>query len=385
MKRPRSRRSLSALHWLDTLASMVAAAAIVAATRKARSPKPTPVPAERASPAKPVDIEPAAGPLGQLDAAQRRSRAVSFVVSVFKKYSDDAGGKLAAQLTYSGFLSLFPLLLVLTTVLGYVLAGRPDLQQRLVDSAVVQFPIIGDQLASNVGSLRGNGVALVIGLVTALWGGLGVANAAQDVLARVWMVPKRVRPGFLPRLGRAITVLAVLFGGLVSTAALTSVGSQLPHVGVASKVAVIALSAAVNVGWFALAFKVLMAVPVRWREIWPGAVLAAVGWQVLLLAGGLLVNRSLRGATQSYGFFGIVLGLLAWIALLANLLVLAAEVNAVRHHRLWPRSLLTPALTPSDRRALTGSARVEEQAPSERIDVTFRGTRTSDETDRTAA
>ena len=109
-----------------------------------------------------------------------------------------------------------------------------------------------------------------------------------------------------------------------------------------------------NVGWFALAFKVLMAVPVRWREIWPGAVLAAVGWQVLLLAGGLLVNRSLRGATQSYGFFGIVLGLLAWIALLANLLVLAAEVNAVRHHRLWPRSLLTPALTPSDRRALTG-------------------------------
>jgi inner membrane protein YhjD len=385
MQRQRVRRSPSAVDWFDTLASMVGAAAIIVASRRARATQPPPVPAEGGRPDEPVTIEPAAGPLGALDAAQRRSRPLAFVAAVFKKYSDDAGGKLAAQLTYSGFLSLFPLLLVLTTVLGYVLAGRPDLQQRLVDSAVVQFPIIGDQLASNVGSLRGNGFALLIGLVTALWGGLGVANAAQDVLATVWMVPKRVRPGFLARLGRAVTVLAVLFGGLVSTAALTSVGSQLPNVSVASKISVIALSAAVNVGWFALAFKVLVAAPVRWREIWPGAVLAAVGWQVLLLAGGVLVNRSLRGATQSYGFFGIVLGLMAWIALLANLLVLAAEVNAVRTHGLWPRSLLTPALTESDRRALTGSARVEEQAPSERIDVAFHGSRASDEAGRTAA
>ena len=314
-----------------------------------------------------------AGPLGLFDAAQRRSRPVAFVVAVVKKYSDDGGGKVAAQLTYSGFLSLFPLLLVLTTVLGYVLVGRSDLQQRLVDSALAQFPIIGDQLGSNVGSLRGSGFALAVGLLTAIWGGLGVAKAAQDILATVWMVSRRIRPGFLPRLGGAVTVLAVLLGGLVSTAALTSVGSQLPNIGVASKVAVIALSAAVNVAWFALAFKILVPDPVRWAQIWPGAVLAALGWQALLLAGGFLVNRSLRGATESYGFFGVMLGLLAWIALLANLLVLAAEVNAVRAHRLWPRSLLTPALTTSDRRALTGSARVEERAPSERIDVAFSG------------
>ena len=348
MKRSSTRRSHPAGGWFDTLASTMGVAALVVASRKARPPQPTAVSSEPFGSAEPVTIEPAGGPLGQLDAAQRRVRPAAFVAAVFKKYSDDGGGKLAAQLTYSGFLSLFPLLLVLTTVLGYVLAGRPDLQQRLVDSALVQFPIIGDQLGSNVGSLEGNGVALAIGLAAALWGGLGVANAAQDVLAKVWMVPKRVRPGFLPRLGRAVTVLAVLFGGLVSTAALTSVGSQLPDLGLASKIAVIALSAAVNVGWFALAFKILVPAPVRWREILPGAVLAAVGWQVLLFAGALLVNRSLRGATQSYGFFGIVLGLLAWIALLANLLILAAEVNAVRAHRLWPRSLLTPALTESD-------------------------------------
>jgi membrane protein len=379
MKQPSTRGTPGRGGWLDDLAAVLGAVALAVASWRARCPRPTTIPAE------PEAIEPAGGPLGHLDAAQRRFRPAAFAAAVLKKYSDDGGGKLAAQLTYSGFLSLFPLLLVLTTVLGYVLAGRPDLQQRLVDSALVQFPIIGDQLGSNVGSLRGSGFALAIGLLTALWGGLGVANAAQDVLATVWMVPRRVRPGFLSRMARAVTVLAVLFGGLVSTAALTSVGSQLPNVGLPSKVAVVAVSVAVNVAWFALAFKVLVPVPVRWGEIWPGAVLGAVGWQVLLLAGGILVNRSLRGATQSYGFFGVVLGLLAWIALLANVLVLAAETNSVRAHRLWPRSLLTPALTASDRRALTSSARVEERAPSERIDVAFTGTPGDDAAGRSAA
>jgi YihY family inner membrane protein len=318
--------------------------------------------------------------LGRLDQEQRRFRPVAFVVAVIKKFGDDGGGKLAAQLTYSGFLSLFPLLLVLTTVLGYALAGRTDLQDRLLSSALVQFPIIGDQLGSNVGSLHGNPWALTIGLAAALWGGLGVAQAAQDVLATVWMVPRRRRPGFVPRLGKAVLTLVVLFFGLVVTAGLTSVGSQLPDVGIVTRVAIITASAAVNVAWFGVAYRILMPVALRWGEVWPGAVLAGVGWQVLLLLGATLVNRQLRGATQSYGFFGIVLGLLGWLALLSTLLVLAAEVNVVRAKHLWPRSLLTPALTEEDRRALTAAAKVEERAPGERVRVAF----TEPETDQAA-
>ncbi len=119
------------------------------------------------------------------------------------KFGDDNGGRLAAQLTYHGFLSLFPLLLVTVTVLGYVLDGRPVLQEKILDSAVSQFPIIGDQLRQNATSLRGNVWALVVGIGTALWGGLGATQAGQDALATVWNVPRRDRAGMtgsqLPR------------------------------------------------------------------------------------------------------------------------------------------------------------------------------------------
>ena len=309
--------------------------------------------------------------IGRLDAAQRRVPGLAFAAAVFKKFGDDGGGKLAAQLTYSGFLSLFPLLLVLTTLLGYVLAGHPGMQDRLLDSALVQFPIIGDQLRSNVSSLKGSAVALGIGLVAAVWGGLGVTQAAQDILANVWMVPRRHRAGFLPRLGRAAAVLLVLVGGLVTTTAVAGVGSGALGIGWVGRVPVVLVSVAVNAVWFALAFKILLPVRIRWSEAWPGAVVAAVGWQILLMLGTTLVDRQLRGATQSYGFFGVVLGLLAWLSLLSTLLVVAGEVNAVRAHRLWPRSLATPALTGEDRRALVSTARVEERAQGERVDVTF--------------
>jgi len=308
---------------------------------------------------------------GKLDAAQRRVPGLSFVVAVVRKYNDDTGGRLVALLTYSSFLSLFPLLLVLTTILGYALGGSPHLQEQLRDSALSQFPIIGDQLKSNVTSLHGSVLALVIGLATAIWGGMGVTQQAQDILADVWMVPRRDRPNFVHRLVKALGVMLLLAAGLVSTTVISSAGTGLLHGGAASHVALPVLSVAINVVWFGLAFRVLIPADVRWTQVWPGALVAAVGWELLLLLGSWLVDRQLRGATQSYGFFGIVLGLVAWLSLLSTVLVLAAEVNAVLAHRLWPRSLLTPDLTENDQRALEGVARVQERAPDERVHVQF--------------
>jgi uncharacterized BrkB/YihY/UPF0761 family membrane protein len=166
--------------------------------------------------------------------------------------------------------------------------------------------------------------------------------------------------------------MLLLAAGLVTTTVISSLGTGFLHGGTASHVALPVLSVVINLVWFALAFRVLIPVEVPWTQIWPGALVAAVGWELLLLLGSFLVDRQLRGATQSYGFFGIVLGLVAWLGLLSTVLVLAAEVNAVLAHRLWPRSLLTPDLTDQDQRALEGIARVEERAPDERVEVQFR-------------
>ena len=309
--------------------------------------------------------------LGRMDRWQRRHSPVAFVVAVWKKFGDDEGGKLVGHLTYRGFLSLFPLLLVTVTILGYVLEGRPDLQQDVLDSAVSQFPVIGDQLRQNVESLNGNIWALLIGAATALWGGLGVTQAAQDVLASVWNIPRRHRPGFVPRLLRGLVLLTVIALAVLSTALLTSLATALNELGAPGRVGLIAAALALNVCWFTLSFRTLTPTGPSWRELLPGAVIAAVGFQILLVVGTTIVDRQLSGATSSYGFFGVVLGLMAWIALLATVFVFAAEVNPVRAHHLWPRSVLTPGLTEQDRAVLNAEVSAELRAPHQSVAISY--------------
>ena len=283
--------------------------------------------------------------LGRLDSWQRRHRPVAFLVAVWKKFGDDDGGNLVGHLTYRGFLSLFPLLLVTVTILGYVLDGRPDLQEDVLASAVSQFPVIGDQLRQNISSLNGNIWALLIGLGTALWGGLGVTQAGQQVLASVWNIPRRHRPGLPNRLLRGVVLLVLLGLAVLSTAFLTSLATSLDELGAATRIGLIIASLALNVCWSALAFRALTPKGPSWPELLPGAIVAAVGFQLLLVLGTTIVDRQLSGATASYGLFGVVLGLMAWIAMLATVFVYAAELNPVRAQHLWPRSIFTVGLT----------------------------------------
>src|SRR5450755_4606331 len=118
--------------------------------------------------------------LRELDRLQQRSPRLSFPAAVIKKFGDDQAGQLAALIAYYGFVSLFPLLLVLVTVLGFVLEGSPKTQASVLHSALGQFPIIGNQLQSNVHSLKGSGIGLAIGLLGSLLAGLGITGATQN-------------------------------------------------------------------------------------------------------------------------------------------------------------------------------------------------------------
>ena len=284
-----------------------------------------------------MDLQPV---LRRVDAFQRGHRPLAFGWAVQKKFGEDEGGNLCAMLTYYGFLSLFPLLLVFFTVLGFVLEGNPSLQQQIRDSALVNMPIIGDQVASNVTSIQGSGVALVVGVLGTLWGGLGIANAAQDAMNRVWGVPRTRRPGFVPRVVRSLGLVATLGLAIVATAVLSAAAGYVSG-NLALRAVALLVSVAANVGVFLLAFKLLTARDLDLPTLLPGAVAAAIGFELLQFLSGLYVSHTLKGMSQTYGMFAIVLGALAWIFLQARIVVYAAEVNVVRHDHLWPRPLVS--------------------------------------------
>jgi len=323
------------------------------------------------------------GVVSRFDAYQRRHRWLGVPIAVVYKFVDDQGGYLAALITYYGFLSLFPLLLIFSTVLGFLLPGNPALQQQLIDSALGQFPIIGDQLGSTAQPLRGSGWGLTIGILVALYGGLGVAVAIQNAFNQVWGVPVHRRPDPVRARLRSLLLLGLLGLGVLLTTALSAVVAVGERFGPGLRIGAVVLAVITNAALFVLAFRALTTRKVAIREVLPGSVLAAVAWQILQSLGAIYVDYQLRGTSQVYGLFGIVLGLLAWIYVEAVVIVLAAELNAVLARRLWPRALLTMFaedvdLTSADRRSYESYASAQQYREAESINVEFD---TPDETD----
>ena len=311
--------------------------------------------------------------LERIDAAQQGRTWLAFPFAVFKKFGDDRAGNLAALIAYYGFFSLFPLLLVFVTVVSMVIAGNPELQQRIVDSAVSQFPIVGQQIAKNVHAIKGSGLALAVGIFGALWGGLGVVQAAQNAMNGVWNVPVKDQPNFVKSRVRALIMLVVLGAFVICSAILSGLSSSAGGIGTALKVVAIAGSVALNLAVFLAAFRILTVENVSWGEVLPGALCAAAAWSALQYLGTYLVAHQLKNASAVYGFFAVVIGLLWWIFLGAQVSLLSAEVNVVLKRRLWPRSLAQPPLTEADRQALEQLAKEEERVPQQRVDVRFTG------------
>jgi YihY family inner membrane protein len=305
-----------------------------------------------------------------VDRYQQRHAVLGLPFAVVKKFGDDKGGNLTTLLAWNAFFALLPLLLVLVTLLGYALRHDPALAQRVLQSALAEFPILGNQLQQNVHSLNTNGFGLMVGIAGSIWGARGITQAGQHAMAEIWNIPGKQRPSFWTRQVRGLALLLVFALGLAATTLLTGFGS-LGNRSAVFRLSNLAASALVNVGLFLLGFRVLTPRQIPTRRLVAGAVVAGIAWQALLAAGGYLVGHNLKHATQVYGFFAVVLGLLSWLYLGSQLTLYAAEVNVVISRRLWPRSLLQPPLTPPDKRALVDLAKQEERRPEESVQVSF--------------
>jgi YihY family inner membrane protein len=306
----------------------------------------------------------------RVDAFQQRHRFAGLVFGVIKKFGDDRAGSLAALMAYYGFLAMFPLLLFLTTLLGFVLRGNSSLKSHILNSALRDFPIIGNQLNNSVHPLKGSGLGLIVGLLGLLWGGLGVTQISQHAMAQIWNVPGVNRPSFKSRISRGLVLIATLGLAAIASTVLASVSTFGSASGVAKMLSA-AASVVVNVGLFVAAFRIMTPRQVATKDLVPGAVIAGMIWSVLQATGGYLVGHQLRHASQVYGFFGTVLGLISWLYLGAQVTLYAAEFNVVRSRKLWPRSMVQPPLTAADEAALSAIAMQEERRPEQDVQVTF--------------
>jgi membrane protein len=316
----------------------------------------------------------------RLDRYQRSHPHVSLPLAVVYKFVDDQGNYLAALITYYGLLSLLPLLLLLSTILNFALAGDQRLQHEVLTSALGQFPVVGSEIKDPRG-VSGSGVGLVVGILGTLYGGLGVAQAAQNAMNTMWRVPRNERPNPLAGRARSLVLLGVVGLAVLGTTVLSAIAGSADAYGasvdVAVRIAFVLVSLGVNAAVFTLAFHVATARPLSRHETVPGAIAAAVAWQALQYFGTAYVGHVVKHASITNSVFALVLGLIAWIYVGALVVVFAVEYNAVRSQRLYPRSLMTPftddvELTAADRTAYRDQATAQRAKGFEKIAVTFR-------------
>jgi YihY family inner membrane protein len=324
--------------------------------------------------------------IAALDRLQQTRPWLAFPIAVWKKFGDDQAGNLAALIAYYGFASLFPLLLVFVTVLDIVLAHDATLKAKVLDSAFVHFPVIGDQLKSTAQGhmLPGTGIALAIGIILTVLGARGVASAAQNALNTVWGVPFSRRAGFPWSLLKQLGMILAVGIGLLATTLLSGLAGASASVlgGVAAQVGTVVVSLVLNVGVFWLGFRLAVQPEIKARQMLPGAVLSAVVWQILQLLGTYLVSHQVAKSSSVYGVFGVVLGLLAWLYLQAQFTLYAVEANVVSVRRLWPRSLAPPPFTPEDVRAFDMYAKIQIRRPEQAIETRIEGAPIRDVSDR---
>jgi uncharacterized BrkB/YihY/UPF0761 family membrane protein len=319
-----------------------------------------------------------AGIVDRVDAFQRRHRAVGFPLAVVYKYVDDQGPYLAAILTYYTFVAIFPMMLIASSVLGFVLQGDPELQQQLLDSALSQFPIVGTQLGRPEG-LRGSTSAVVVGAAAAAYGMLGLGQAAQNTLNVAWAVPRNSRLN--PVASRLQSLLMLALGGVtvLAVTVLSGLATNLGSLGLGGAVAWAGTLASVATTAVVLSLMMRLTSVRRrsFRSQLPGGTLIAVMWHILQVLGGAYVREVINRASEMNGIFALVLGLVALIFLAAAIAVLGVEVNVVLERRLYPRALLAPftdavELTEADRRAYDSYAKAQRHKGFQSVEVHFR-------------
>jgi membrane protein len=299
------------------------------------------------------------------DRLQRRHGVLGFSYAVVKKYGDDAGAREAALITYYGFLSIFPLLLLGVAVLSRVLASHPDLRERLI--AAVVPPALRSTVEHSLATLPTSTIPLAVGLVGLLLSGTGVVFSIYQTLNHVAAVPYRFRAGFVARYVRAVVVLVTLLLGGLAVGALTVVATALPGQPGVQRAAAVLGSALVAFSVLLLTARLLLVRPAPFRALWPGALLGALVVTVVLNVGAPLLARLVTKAGPVYGSFATVAGMFALLYLIGQGLVYAAEAAAVRYARLWPRAVDLNRPTAADARALALLSREQERIPAARV------------------
>lgn len=305
----------------------------------------------------------------RFDLWQQRIPALAFPISVWLRYREDRCYEYAALLSYYGFFSVFPLLTVGVTIVGYALSSRPDLRSELLDTVFGRFPVVGEELARQIDGLEGNGVVLLVAIGFTLWAGIGVVRVAQDAFNVMWGVSIMRRPSFFPKLFRALAALLVVGGAFVLATAASGIATFAFDLPGAERLAVVVLTVLINALMVLVGFKVLTAAPVPWRALLPGALAGGVALWVLQFIGGIYIERVILGARAVYGSFAAAMGLLVWLALVARIMLLASEINVVASKHLWPRSFTGLNLTSADERSFaevgTRSIRSPQYAAAE--------------------
>lgn len=271
------------------------------------------------------------------DRLQQKLPPVAFVLAVVKKYSDDRGGYQAALITYYGFLSLFPLLLVLTTLLKW-LPTAGSFKQRIINGATDYFPIIGNELQSSVHGFSKTGLPLIIGFLVLLYGARGVADAFRHAANNVWNVPLTERSGFWSALAKNGKLVIGGGIGFVGAAIVASYAGAAGH-DVSLRILFLACNLVILFASFQFVMRVALARKVHFSDIWFGAALATVGLFILQNLGGYIITHELKNLDNLYGTFAVVLGLFFWLYLQTQLIVYAMVADTVRVRKLWPRNL----------------------------------------------
>jgi membrane protein len=273
---------------------------------------------------------------GRALAMRQRSPIVDLALRVLEGFQQHRTGRNAALVSHYGFLSVFPLMVVLTTILGFVLQNRKDLRKDIIDSALGNLPFVGAQIAKDPASLRGSTVVLIVGLLAALWAGMKAFVAVQAALDDIHEIPLNRRSSFVHTRARAIGGIFVIGGAQVTTAFITSLVGVL-EVGLLGQLALIVAAVAVNTVVLGLTYRWLCSVTDPWRHVLPGAIGGGVLFAILQLLGTTIVTRAIANASPVYGTFASVIGVLTWLSLHATIALVGADLNQVLAARVDSR------------------------------------------------
>lgn len=266
----------------------------------------------------------------------RERPVLGVTFDVVERYGNDRGGYLAGAVTFRAFLSLFPLLLLAFSVIGFVLAERPDLRQELAGGLAEQVPglrvVLGSSIEALVNARAASGVIGVLGL---LWTGLGATEAAGFAVSRIFRV-RVVNPLWKQKLWSLGTTFGLGLLGLLGLAVVAIVGNLSVEgpAGIALRIAGPAVGLVLDLAFFLVAYRLLtQRNGPPFARLWRGALLAAIGWGVLKVVGTWYVARAVSSSTAIYGTLAGAIGILLLINLAAQLLLLGAELNAVALER----------------------------------------------------